>query len=234
MLKRDTLGTASAKSLGEAFKCGECLHHTQTCHPAREQVCSKLGVRAFAIAPKCFTPDVTKVIQNAEQFAVLSSLFNSYSVQQRRIMIGILRGAKTKESGTKNGKKHFKFGTKLYLRLGKDVIANYRCGYVVGYTSSGELILAGSADRKSAGSTFFAYLKTSEGLLTHKEWEAKKKQLIAENKLNDMKLAATPAHLDKYLSYEVPTIDTSPQFFEKPKKRKSARTTELTDIYTVS
>ena len=235
MLKKDTLGTASAKSLGEAFHCGECLHHSRSCHPHREQVCSKLGVRSCAIAPKCFTPDVTKVITNAEQFVVLASIFNSYTPSQRRIMIGILRGA-SKCSGKK---KQFKFGTRLYLRTGGDNIESYRCGYVVGYSSSGELILTGSSDRRSAGTTFFAYLKTTEGLLTHKEWLAKRKDLLAHSKFTDSKtLKGASPNADKYLNYEVPTIDTCPEHFASNdpdrrgagSRRKSRRTTELTEF----
>lgn len=222
MLKRDTLGKASSKSLSEAFKCGECLHHSKSCHPHRDSVCSKMGVRAFAIAPKCFTPDVTKVITNAEQFVVIAAVINEMTPQQRKIFQGMLRGVKTPG-------KQFKFGTKLYLRVGGEALTSYRCGYVVGYTSSGELILAGSADRKSAGATFFAYLKSNEGLLTHKEWQVKRKQLIDAGKF-DYPRRDVSSNMEKYLNYEVPSIDTSPDFFDPPKKRKSKRATELTEF----
>ena len=227
MLKKDTLGAASAKSLGEAFKCGDCLHHTKSCHPHREAICSNLGVRSFAIAPKCFTPDVTKVITNSEQFVVLASIFQSYTPTQKRIMVGILRGAKTCNS------KEFKFGTKLYLRTGGDNLSSYRCGYVVGYTSSGELILAGSADRKSVGSTFFAYLKSNEGLLTHKEWVVKREQLVQACRFTDLKTSNTSAMMAKYLDYEVPSIDTAQDFFDRnegKKRRTNRRTQELTEF----
>lgn len=230
MLKKDTLGAASAASLGEAFKCGECLHHSKSCHPHREARCVDLGVRSFAIAPKCFTPDVTKVITNSEQFVVLASLFQGYTSTQKKILMGILRGAKKCQS------KEFKFGTKLYLRTGGDNLSSYRCGYVVGYTSSGELILAGSADRKSVGCTFFAYLKSTEGLLTHKEWVVKKEELIAARKYEDLRTSSSnlSAMMAKYLDYEVPSIDTSQDFFDthegKNKRRRNKRTQELTEF----
>jgi len=230
VLKKDVLGTASSKSLEDAFKCGECLHFTQSCHPRREAVCKTLGVRAFALAPACFTPDVTKIITNTEQFVVLASIFNSYTAQQKRILLGTLRGNKTTK-----GTKTLKFGTKVYLKTGKDVLNSYYCAYVVGYTSCGELILAGSADRRSAGSTFFAYLKTTEGLLTPKEWKLKRAELVSRSAFDDTTNRKDSALHDKYLDYEVPTIDTNPEMFErrdgaKPARRKSMRATELTEF----
>ena len=227
MLKKNVLGAASAKSLEDAFRCGECLHFSQSCHPHRDQVCSKLGVKHFGIAPQCFTADVTKIISNAEQFVVLASLFNSYSASQKRILLGMLRGNKTTK-----GIKTLKFGTKVYLKTGKDVISSYYCGYVVGYTSSGELILTGNADRKSAGSAFFAYLKTQEGLLTSMEWKKKRAELYAKGQFDDTKNSRKQSLHDKYLDYEVPTIDSNPSMFEEPtdRRRKNRRTTELTEF----
>lgn len=225
MLKKDVLGAASAKSLEDTFKCGECLHFATTCHSARDAVCSKLGVRAFALAPKCFTPNVAALFGNAEQFVVLSSILNGYNTKQRRILLGLLRGNKTTSGNPK-----YRFGTKLYIKMGQDVLNSYYCGYVVGYTSSGEIILCGNADRKSAGRSFFAYLKTTDDLLTSKEWKVKKQELIASGRISSTRTRGTPAHLEKYLNYEVPTIDTNPDLFDPPAKKKSRRRQDVTEF----
>lgn len=225
MLKKEVLGNASVKSLAETFRCGECLHHKKSPHASRKTVCSDEGVRAFAIAPKCFTPDVTKVISNAEQFVVLASLVNSFNNSQRRILIGMLRNNKAMKT------KELKFGSKVYLKIGKDRLTSYLCGYVVGYTSAGELILTGNSARRSAGGAFFAYLKSDEGLLTAREWKIKRAELMATSAYDDSTRVCTQAMHDKYLNYEVPTIDTAPEAFEtKPKRRKSKRASELTEF----
>ena len=223
MLKKDTLGKASAKSLEDVFKCGECLHFKTSCSPRKEGLCSANGVKSFAIAPACFTPDVTAVVKNAEEFAVLASLYNSYTPKQRRLLVAIIKGNKTVKPS-----ELFKFGQKVFLRLGRDVLTNYYCAYVVGYTSGGELILTGNADRKSAGKSFFAYLKTTEHLLTCKEWKAKRQQLIADCAFTDLK--GTPNPADKYTNYEVPTIDSNPEAFDKPKRKVNKRTIEITEF----
>lgn len=229
MLKKDTLGNASARSLAEALKCGECLHFASSCHPHKPCPCSKSGVRAFAIAPKCFTPDITSIIQNAESFAVLAAILHGYTPKQLRVFLALLRGAKHCP------KKGYKFGTRLYMTTGSDYLTSYRCGYVVGYTSSGELILAGSADCKSAGRTFFAYLPVeTSGLLTPKQWKVKRKELIEAGRISTVKGTPRNVNADKYLSYEVPSIDTAQDYFEKlgggKGKRKSRRTMDVTEF----
>lgn len=227
MLKKNVLGNASAANLEEAFKCGDCLHHKTSCHPSYEKPCSQLGIKTFALAPKCFTPDYTKVIPNAEQFVVLSALFNDLKPAQARILIAVLRQAG--KAAKKNP--NLPFGTKVYFKTGADVLKSYLCGYVVGYTSSGELVLTGSSDRRSAGSAFFAYLLPSTTLLTPKAWKEKKKELIAAGLITSKKQKVTPAFIDKYTDYEVPTIDSNPGYFDREqKKRKSKRSTPVDEF----
>ena len=222
MQKRNGLEKQSKASLQEAYKCGECLHFKQTCHPSHEDVCSKLGVRHFAIAPPCFTPDYTKVISNIDEFTTLSALFSSKTAQQKRILLGMLRQQP-------HGKK-LPMGTCLYMNLRRrEYIDNYVCGYVVGYTSSGQIVLAGSPDRNTRGRVYFAYLRDDGALISAAEW---RKKFIA---LRDKGRITDPKNLNKRDitakvkedNYEVPSIDSAPV------EKKSPKITRSTDLFQI-
>lgn len=221
MLKKNTLGNASKKSLSEAFKCGECLHHKQVAHPAHNDVCSKEGIKAVGIAPSCFTPDVTKIAKNSDQFVQLAAIVNSYTPQERRIFLGVLRSASAK-------KKPFAFGMKLYFHTGKDFISNYLCGWVMGYTSSGELIVSGSPDQKQRGKSFLAYLSAdATGLLTPTQWKTKREKLRAAGKIYDPANAVVKkaSIID---DYEPPTIDRAPR---DPSEKSQTKKRVVRDTY---
>lgn len=212
MLKKDTLGSASNKSLTEAFRCGDCLHFRQHPHSTRQKVCIDEGVKAVAIAPSCFTPDVTALIGNSDQFVQLAMLFQAYTPKQRKIILGLLRSKKKK----------YTIGTKLYFKVGADFVSNYLAGYVAGYTSVGELMLIGSPDEKTRGSTFTTYMTSdAEGLLTVTEWKVKRAQLRDQNLIHDPanKVIKKSSVVD---AYEPPTIDAAPkEWYDSDKKKKA-------------
>ena len=224
MLKKDGIKKQTNASLQEAMRCGECLHFKQTPHPSFEDVCSNMGVRAFGVAPKCFTPDYTKVITNTDEFLSMVTFFNSKTPQQKRIMLGMLR---QQPSG-----RRLKMGTKMYLNVrGREYIDNYLCGFVVGYTSAGQLVLSGSPDRTTRGRSFFAYLRSDDNLLTDAEWRKRFAELKAKGRITDPKatggrdITAVVANDD----YEVPTIDNAPK--EKGADKKiNKRRTDLVQI----
>jgi hypothetical protein len=168
-------------------------------------------VRHFAIAPKCFTPDYTKIITNSDEFVAISTFFHSRTPQQKRILMGMLRQSP-------RGRK-LRMGTKLYLNVGnRDYVSNYLCGYVVGYTSGGQLVLAGSATNKTKGRVFFAYLRGDESLLTTKEWKVKHAELRLRGRLQDPKAVVIRNVAASAADYEVPTIDSAPKGTLKEKK----------------
>lgn len=224
MLKKDGIKKQTKASQQEAFKCGECLHFKQTSHPSFEGVCSGLGVRSFAAAPRCFTPDYTKVIKNVDDFLSLVTIFHSKTTQEKRILLGMLRQQPTG--------KRLKMGTKMYLNLrGREYISNYVCGYVVGYTSSGQLVLTGSPERNARGRTFFAYLKNDSTLVNEQAWATKFSDLRKKGRIVDPKAGGVPSITEvvKNNEYEVPTIDSAPTENKKVKKLNK-RTTDLTQI----
>lgn len=212
MIKKDGIAIQTKANLNEAFKCNECLHFKQTPHRSNKHVCSEEGIRHFAIAPKCFTPDYTKVIGNSDEFVQISTFFHSRTPQQKRILLGMLRQSP-------QGRR-LKMGTKLFMNVGnRDYISNYLCGYVVGYTSGGDLVLAGSATNQTKGRVFFAYLRSDESLLSTKEWKAKYLELRQRGRIQDpqatVKRDIAASSVD---DYEVPTIDSAPRGTLKEKK----------------
>lgn len=203
-------------SVEEVFKCGSCLHFNATAHRNFDSPCANLGIRRFAIAPKCFTPDYTKIINNTDEFVQLAALFSSKTPEQKKILLGMLRA-------TPKGKK-LRMGTKMYLNLrGREYISNYVCCYVVGYTSGGEIVLTGSPDRKVRGKTFFAYLQDDDSLISPKVWAARYQTLRSKGRIQDptggLQRDITAAVEND--TYEVPTIDNAP----KGKVKKGAKDT---------
>jgi hypothetical protein len=228
MKKKDGVVAPSKANLEETFKCGDCLHYKQSKHRAHEDVCSKLGIRTFAIAPSCYTPDYTKVITNTDEFVQLAALLHDKTPQQRKILLGILR---QKPMGRK-----LRMGTKLYLNFrGREYISNYLCGYVVGYTSANEIVLCGSPDRNGRGRAFFAYLKSDDSLLSPKEWKEKFLHLRKLGRIQDPqskeKRDITARIEDS--TYEVPTIDNAPKDpNDKKRVTTDLRKTSLVKILT--
>lgn len=221
MLKKDVLGKASAKSLDEAFKCGECIHFQNSPHPGKKTICKELGVRAVGIAPSCFTPDITQIAQNTDQLVAVSSLMHSYSTKQKRILLAVLRG-------NKPGKHKMPFGTKVYFRaMGGDYISNYLSGIVVGYSSAGELMVSGNPVQHERGRAYISYFSDTETLLTRKEWLVKRKELREKHRLNDPKTKRIMKTVTQ--DHEPPTLDEAPASWhdKREQTRKRTRTSEL-------
>lgn len=244
VIKKDILEKTSILSLSDAFKCGECLHFKNHPHSLKDDICSKQGVRACGIAPKCFTPNVTALTKNSDQFVQLASLFEGFTTKQQRLLLGLLKGVKkgkithiqkSKEikfpieydqNGspiqiTKKVKKKINFCTKVYFKIGDDYISNYLAAYAMGYTSQGELILMGSPDMRTRGACFIAYLSDTSSLLTYSSWKLKREQLSKNNRLFDPKnkiiKKATVSE-----DYNPPTIDNYPEVFQKSTKKKKS------------
>jgi hypothetical protein len=221
-IKKSTLGNISSKSLEEVYKCGECLHHAKHVHPTMKVVCSKNGVRTFAIAPKCFTPDVTQIANNSDTFVQLAALFSDYTPKQKRIMLALLR-----QKPITKFRKDMPFGTKVYFHgLGKDYISNYLSGYVMGVTSSGELIITGSPEQNTRGRSYMAYMPDADLLMNVKEWKVKKAELKASGRILDPQSLIMPKANPEA---DPVTIDSAPDaWYDKQEKQtKKRRSTDM-------
>lgn len=221
MLKKDVLGSASAKSLDEAYKCRECLHFQRHSHPSHKTICKDEGVKPYALAPKCFTPDVTRVANNPDTFVALSSILSTYNADEKRILLALLRSPK-------KGKDKLSFGTKVYfLAFGKDYLSNYLSGYFVGYSSTNEIMIAGSPQQRAkGGKSYMFFCKDTENLLFAPEWKVKRRELLDKGRTQDPSnpLAIKNSTVN---DYEPPSLDTAPAAWldkqeAKPKRKRNA------------
>lgn len=226
-IKKDNLGNLSSASLAEAYKCSECLHHKKHAHPAFQSVCTERGVKGVALAPKCFTPDVSIIASNSDQFVQLAALQAGYTTRQKRVLIALL---KAKPINKKKFSRTLAFGTKVFfLGMGADYISNYLAGYVAGTTSSGELIITGSPDQNSRGRSYMAYMTDDDNLMTPIEWRKKKEELKSRGRVFDPKMKELPRQVE-----EVPTIDSAPQNWhekrERTEKKRRGKIKDLTEM----
>jgi hypothetical protein len=222
-IKKENLGNLSSASLSEAYKCSECLHHKKHAHPAFKSVCNERGIKGIAVAPKCFTPDVSIIASNSDQFVQLAALQAGYTTRQKRILIALL---KAKPISKKKFSRTLAFGTKVFfLGMGADYISNYLAGYVAGVTSSGELIITGSPDQNSRGRSYMAYMTDDDNLMTPTEWKKKKEELRSRGRVYDPKTRELPRQTE-----EVPTIDSAPKEWYDKREKKAKRKGGIKDL----
>lgn len=211
MLKKDALKGA-VDVVADVNRCGDCLHHRAHAHADKKIVCEREGVLPVAIAPaECFTPNASLLTGNVDMLTQFLSIFVACDHKQRRALLELL--------------KQDDIGETFYFRVGDDFISNYLRGIVVGRTSSGEIMIIGSPSEKTAGSAFVSYLMDSEGLLNLAQWEKKREELFAANRVIDPKNTkiqrTTVAD-----NYSPPTIDMTPEMVEalaNEKKKKKKR-----------
>lgn len=225
MQKKDVLEHASptGKNFTEALRCGECLHYKVAAHSQRGEICSKMGVNPKGLAPNCFTPDITELGMNGDQLASLTALLQGSSNKSRRILMAVLR-SKTKA-------KAYQLGTKVYWKaLGGDYLSNYVAGYVLGYSSSGELMISGDPDKtKRGGRPYVALLRSTDDILDYLGWKERKAYLIQRNRIQDPQTKAMK-NARKAADYEPPTLDTAPShWFNKTEETRRKRVREVTE-----
>ena len=227
-LKKPVKQPQGKVNLEEAFRCGECLHFKQTPHRSHKTVCAQEGIRSVALAPRCFTPDYTRVIGNIDEFAQIITFFQSRTAQQRKILLGMLRVQP-------KGKKHA-MGTKVFFNLrNREYLSNYVSAFVVGYTSAGEVVLAGSPERNKRGQIFFAYLRSDSTMVTPAEWKKKYVQMVAKGRINDPMVTGRKDITEdvKEDNYTVPTIDSAPKSEREGKVKKvNKRTSDVLQMFT--
>lgn len=200
------------------MKCGDCLFFKSNTKPGHKVCCSKEGIKAFAQAKICFFPDVTKISNNIEHFALLSSTFSAFTAKQRKILLALLaQSAKAKN-------KEYPFGTKVYLTSdGKgEYLSDWLSGYVLGYQND-YVIVCGSCDRKTIGRSYVAYLYP-DSIIPLSIWAKKRAELKANGKINNPR-KVKQRRITSIEGYEPPTIDSAPTAFKSKQKKVK------TDVY---
>ncbi len=212
-------GALSSKNLRQMFKCGECLHHKCKPHRDKEDLCVNQGIRGTALAPKCFTPNVTEIAQDEDQMVQLAYLWETLTYKQRRILLGMLM---SKPKGRK-----LKLGTKVFFHaFGKEFLSNYLAGYVMGYASNGELIISGSPDKNARGQTYLAYVKDTS-VMTAKEFKPVKSRLLEQQKITDPSQPLVKIKKVE-IDYEPPTMESAPDHWHaSAEKRRKMSVTKI-------
>lgn len=209
MQKRDVAEGSPATSYNlPSMKCGACLHFNNVPHAKKGSVCSKMGIRAQGTAPSCFTPNVNELCVSSE-LLVQATAMMSLPKTARRVLAALMSA----------DQKKFRFGTKIYFRpIGKDYLSNYRSGFILGYSSTGDLMVVGDRDPSKRGNSFVALLKDEEGILTPGEWKEKRAQLIERNLINDPEVGRSLAKKTVLEDYEPPSMDTVPDHWYRKAK----------------
>lgn len=199
-------------------KCGECLHYKQHAHLNKQSVCDKLGVKHYTNAPpRCFTPDVSKLVPDSEALAQIALMFGALNSNQRRLLVFLL--------STPRRKLKMEIGTKVYWRaVGGNYLSNYVSGYVLGATSTGQIIVAGSPEQRTRGAMYMAYFDNQDDLFTHSEFVKVRAELERKGNLVDPKKP-----LDKKIiiddDYTPPTLDSAPKEWREAATKGSRRPT---------
>lgn len=203
------------------LRCGDCGHHKGSPHPAFGKPCAELGVRTYASAPNCYAPNVS-IFRKAGPtvFAQLASILSSFSPQQSRILMGLLRSAGSLE---KHG---YSFLDRVYFRSGDDYLDNYFSGFILGVGYNGTLALVGSTFFTTVRNPVIAYL-LPESVFPVEVFEKKKKKLVKEGKLYTPRKPHKNVITDDH--YEPPTIETAQETLDQAaraifKKKKATST----------
>lgn len=206
MQKKKIIPISPKTSIG--FKCGECLHFSRLAK--FEKPCSFLGIKAFATAPTCFSPDVFKLQKtNPDIIYQIGAILKDFSSTEARVLIALLRNIKTQEKFYK-----LKFGQPVYFCLSNNYLSNYFMGFVVGVANVGEeqvFVSSNLGKQQRKHPMLGSFIR--ESVLTVSEFSKKKKELIALNRIQDPKKLFTPSTLVKETAsdYDIPNMETAPQ-----------------------
>ncbi len=228
MKKLTEVGQSSStpKLMVDQFRCGECLHFKNSIHPAKSDLCVNLGIKKLGHAPKCFTPDVLQLTKiDAETIPKIAVLLAGMSSGQKRILQGLL------SVQTRLKRTDFSFGSKVYFHLGTNHLDNYLSGFVVGRTSTKELIVVGSIQAHNRGQSLVAFFDDAKEVLSVSEWKKRRKELYESGKIHagagKRKIKSTVP-----VNYEPPSLDKAPEHLllklKTNKKRKNSRVQPLT------
>jgi hypothetical protein len=206
MQKKKIIPISPKTSIG--FKCGECLHFSRLAK--FEKPCSFLGIKAFANAPSCFTPDVFKLQKtNPDIIYQIGNIMKDFTSAQARVLIALLRSTRAQEKFY-----NLKFGQPVYFCLSNNYLSNYFIGFVVGVASQGEeqVYVSSNLGKKQRSSPMLGSF-IRDRVLTISEFKKRKKDLIAQGKIQDPKKLFTPSELVKAKpeDYEIPNMETAPK-----------------------
>lgn len=214
-LKKDTSDDAPLSQDNVKLRCGDCFHYKGTAHPSIKVLCKSMDVRPGALAPSCFTPNVTVFRELGPQvMGQMAALVSTFSSQQARVFMGLLKGASSLE------KMGLTFMQKVYFCTGTDSLENYYSGFVLCTGPDKSIMLVGRDYLKCNNSSMVASLAKSSLITSKEEFDAVKDDLVARGRIRaaNEKLKKAMSKID----YEPPTFDTDPSVLEA-RANKSAK-----------
>lgn len=195
----------------DGLKCGDCIFFKRK-RPGQKVPCCQNGIKQFASAQVCFSPDVSQVTSNLQAFGALLTAFSEFNAQQKRILLAMLKN----ESKLKA--KAFTFGTQVYfaLNLG-EYVSDYVSAFVLGYTPDGQVIISGVPRANSLGNSFIAFVNESS-LISFADFEKIHSSLVAKGMVTNPDALNRLSLKKSYDIDSIPTIDTVVSDCKKKKR----------------
>ena len=230
-LKPD-LTTAASKIAGDntVLRCGECLHFKGSSHPSIGQICQTRGVKPYALAPNCYTPDVHQLKSiSTESFQAMSAFVSVCKPSQSKILMGMFK------TQAQLAKFNLAFMEKVFFAIGTGgFLSDYYAGFVLGSGPQQRILIVGTQYFSNARSPVIAQLER-RSVLTRPEFLKVANRLRSRGRLNHPKARQEIYVPPNVADYNPPTIESSQDLLDsmssqEPKKRKKAPTSSVLEI----
>ena len=223
-IKRDTSVEGARRAAGNIpQKCGDCLFFKGETSPSFDAPCSDRGVREYASAPRCFSPNVRKLAGvSSDTFELLGTILSLMDPTQTRLLNHLVANQHML------AKAGFYLMQPLFFRVGDDYLDNYFKGFALSMTSAGDVMLC-SAPYLRGGKTAYAQV-SKQSLLDQFNMDLHRAELIEHGKIYEPRKPHKNTDVDDP-DYVIPTIETSVELLEEHaahtaegsrKKRKQA------------
>lgn len=201
------------------LRCGECLHFEGSPHPGIGQACSLIGVKRYATAPSCYTPNVHVFRKTSkETLSLLASIVSGFTPQQSLVLMGLL-----KEQTRLKKKLGVSFLERVFFCVGEDYLENYVGGLALGMDPLGNLLIVGTEFLNDQRNPIVASMGASS-ILTYDAFIKKRDQLLSRGLIYQPRKRNREQLPDCLKDYEPPTIETPQDFLESVSSKKRART----------
>lgn len=225
-LKQDTSnGARESTASNVKLKCGDCMFLEKESHPSYGMPCEERGIKSFATAPGCYTPNVKSLASiSVETFDVIGQIVSACTPSQSRIIMGLF---KTQAQLSRLG---FYLMQPVFFKLGsEDYLDNYLKGYAMGVGPNKEILLLSTPVQKKK--TVYASV-CAASLLDEFTFADHRARLVDAGRIYQPKVPHKNLNVDDD-SYQVPTIETSEELLNSlaantgKKKPKSSKETPV-------
>lgn len=232
MKQKPDMSAAKAKIAGDnaILKCGQCMHFRGSAHPSIGTPCQTSGVKPYAIAPDCYTPDVHQLKAiSPESYATLATIVASCKPQQAMILMGMFKGHATLKRRT-----NFSLMEKVYFAIGTgEFLSDYFAGFALGMAPHEKVLIVGTQYFSNQRSSVVASMD-AKSILSREAFQKRVSRLVKTGKLapprERFKMEVPP----DIAKYEPPTIESSQELLEAtaggtPKPKRKAKVLTIRD-----